>query len=109
MAKAETARHVSALEERRERARPSEGDSPTAVKRAKCAEMIPPRPPSTQAPAGILRRPTSSPVLFWKTAHANAWLSNWSPHPVREDGTVFTTVEHYFMHRKALAQFGITW
>lgn len=41
-------------------------------------------------------------ILFWKPASANGWLSNWSKHPIQENGVYFKTVEHYIMYRKAL-------
>jgi ribA/ribD-fused uncharacterized protein len=40
-------------------------------------------------------------IHFWRPNEVNGWLCNWSPHPVREGGTSFTTVEHYYMYHKA--------
>lgn len=46
---------------------------------------------------------SSSPpiVFFWKPRDANGFLSNWSSHPIQEEGRTFPTMEHYFMYHKA--------
>jgi ribA/ribD-fused uncharacterized protein len=40
--------------------------------------------------------------FFWKPAQPNGWLSNWSKHPIVDNGVTFPTAEHYLMHHKAL-------
>lgn len=42
------------------------------------------------------------PVFFWKLGRENMWLSNWSAYPMSRDGIAYMTVEHYYMHKKAL-------
>ncbi len=45
----------------------------------------------------------TAPVCFWRPDAVNGCLSNWSAHPVKEDGKLFRTTEHYYMYHKALA------
>ena len=41
-------------------------------------------------------------VFFWKPLEQNGWLSNWSPHPLIDNGIIFKTAEHFIMYHKAL-------
>jgi len=41
-------------------------------------------------------------LLFWRPDGPNGWMSNWSAHPITENGVIFHTVEHYFMYHKAI-------
>ncbi len=40
--------------------------------------------------------------FFWKPNENNGWMSNWSIHPIEENGIRFRTAEHYIMYHKAL-------
>ncbi len=52
--------------------------------------------------AHSLETKMTSPILFWSAGGYDGYLSNWSPHPVTENGITFKTLEHYLMYHKAL-------
>ncbi len=41
-------------------------------------------------------------LFFWKPFEVNGYLSNWSPHVIKNEGIEFKTVEHFFMYHKAI-------
>lgn len=43
----------------------------------------------------------SKAFYFWRPQYANGEFSNWSNHPIVEDGVAYPTVEHYIMYHKA--------
>jgi len=75
-----------------------------ALKRARAsprtAPSSPTRPRSVVDPALPSR---ARFVFFWRPSESHGWLSNWSPHAVREAGVLFPTAEHYLMYHKAKA------
>jgi len=59
-----------------------------------------PAPPATVEPPAKKAKPEI--VFFFSPAGKRGWMSNRSRYAVRVDDKVFPTVEHYFMHCKAV-------
>lgn len=44
---------------------------------------------------------TDNIIYFWRPYESYGQFSNWSNHPITENGITFKTAEHYIMYRKA--------